>query len=355
MSIVVNIKSMHPELRSLLEQNESDDCKTEVLLNCALIGAIILKTSKLSVSGIDAPIKDVCRIIESESTSTRSDITKQLDLIKDTLTVITQSVVKQVSTDVDKHLNKLQKANVPLMGCIDDLKYDVKVLSGNTNKSVTKGRIGESSLISSLRMYYPLASVEDMSKVNNQSDIRFSCKSLGLSNVWIEVKTYTNAVPTKEIEKFKNEMSCNDVQFGIFASTTSTITKHRILEIETLSHGGRLMYIPNAGIEGLMVVYGLMYLSEYNHKTTVISDKSADSDASHTSIKVMDTIQMEIESMSNLMVVYSKLRKSLEKTSRDIERTLKKSMTELDTNLQNFETQFEASLNKIKGILSVTN
>ena len=268
---------------------------------------------------------------------------------------MTNSVVKQVSVDVEKHAEKLSTINKPLIDSVNELKEEIKVLSGNTHKSVMKGKIGESSLIFALQNYFPISLVEDMSKVNNQSDIRFSCVSLGLNNIWIEVKTYNKAVPTVEIEKFKNEMTMNNVEYGIFASTTSRIAKHNTLDIETLSYGGKIIYIPNAGLEGLMVVYGLLYISEIKMKESG-KNKLSETNEIHkdsTSDKIIVIIKQEIERMSLHLKCYYNLRKSLEKTFKDLEKILKKQMNELDENLSDIEQQFNSSVQKIIGILSL--
>ena len=211
------------------------------------MGFKVISMCSIEVTGIEKPIKDVCRTIESEMRTSRESLNQNLSLIHDSVSKTTEGVVEKVGMGIEKQIVRMDATNKPLLDRLDSLNRNVEALMGGLTSSSKRGKIGENILIHTLEKHYPRAIIEDTSKVSNQADIHFTFPKTE-EPVWIEVKTYSDTVPTKEVDKFKKEMQENKVKYGIFASR-SGIARHHNIEIESLSYGGSLFYIPNIDVE----------------------------------------------------------------------------------------------------------
>jgi len=104
-------------------------------------------------------------------------------------------------------------------------------ITGKTNKSAHQGQIGENYVLNILKDAYPKAIVDLSVSDAHQADIHMSIESL--PEIFIEVKNYTNTVPSKEVEKFKNDLERNNINLGLFLSFGQKITgKYNKLDVE---------------------------------------------------------------------------------------------------------------------------
>jgi hypothetical protein len=338
-----------PEL--VVKLKSLEECPTDMdrlIVEYLNMGFKVISMCSIEVTGIEKPIKDVCRTIESEMKLSRDRLNQNLSLIHDSVSKTTEGVVEKVGMGIEKQIVRMDATNKPLLDRLDSLNRNVEALMGGLTTSSKRGKIGENILIRTLEKHYPRAIVEDTSKVSNQADIHFTFPKTKES-VWIEVKTYSDTVPTKEVEKFKKEMQENKIKFGIFASR-SGIARHHNIEIESLSYGGSLFYIPNIDVESRLVVFALMWIE---YLKGVEDSSKGDTNLKVQNEVILNLIVAEIEHLGNMSKHFCSIKKKVDKSFKSMKREIEKSMEDIDCNISNLETEFEKSIYKLKGILSV--
>ena len=213
-----------------------DDELPNVINRVLKLGHMVLSLSEISINPLNTlfqPLKHDMKLIMQENKSNMEQIGGR---IKDNITEIKDSV---------DYLTKV--------------KYN----------SSLKGKMGELSLEDIIINSFPDDTLKNMSKSTAESDYHFYFDE---HKVMLEIKTYSSNVPTAEIEKFKRDMRRNGCKNGIFVSTTSGITGHKRFEIEDLDQ--RIIYIPNAGLDGGSLIWGILMLKNlinYNFKTQLIN------------------------------------------------------------------------------------
>ena len=98
----------------------------------------------------------------------------------------------------------------------------VAKITGKANKSIHQGQIGENYVLNILKDAYPQAIIDLSVSDAHQADIHMNI--LDNPKIFIEVKNYTNTVPSKEVEKFKNDLERNNITLGLFLSFGEKIT-----------------------------------------------------------------------------------------------------------------------------------
>jgi len=320
----------------------------DAVVDYILLGYKMTQMCKIEVTGIDKPILNVCRTIETEIAGSRTSMDKHLDLLRESVLKTTEGVVHRVGVDIEKHIIKIDSTNKPLLDRIDHLNRNVESLLGGVTTSSKRGRIGENILLQTLEKQFPHAVVENTATTKHQSDIHFTFPQ-SKEDIWIEVKTYSDTVPTKEVDKFKREMQDNKVKYGIFTSR-SGIAKHHQIEVEETSYGGYVFYLPNVDTESKLVVFALMWIKFLDDQTH--DKKDGGEDKLNQGI-VFDLIKSEVEQLGRMTKHYYTTKQKVEKSYKALKRELDKSMEDVVGNLSNLEMEFEKSIAKLSGILSV--
>lgn len=159
---------------------------------------------------------------------------------------------KQIAKIIDDYYNNLEISDSEEE--LSDIKYDIpcktidipNVTKSTNNSYVPKvaqqvlyntsyinnssilGQIGEQNFESIIDKYLPVDyKIKNMAKIGKSGDFIISWQSeitCKIYNILIEVKNYSNSVPTKEIEKFYRDIKINNVDSGILLSFNSKIT-----------------------------------------------------------------------------------------------------------------------------------
>lgn len=120
------------------------------------------------------------------------------------------------------------------------------ILGKSGATSSIKGETAESIYTQSLLREFPEAIVADVSKKSHMCDIQID-RQPNQPRIFIELKHYTQPVPTLTIKKFESDMSHYDKCGGIFVSATSSICGKTAFHIETKG-SNVLVFISNAGL-----------------------------------------------------------------------------------------------------------
>tara|TARA_B100000902_G_C27306397_1_gene915728 strand:- start:155 stop:1399 length:1245 start_codon:yes stop_codon:yes gene_type:complete len=125
------------------------------------------------------------------------------------------------------------------------------------NNSSKKGKLGESLAMNSLKKKYPDWKIENTTGTAHESDLFAYSDNYG--KILYEIKTYSSNVPSKEIQKFKDDMTTTNSKYGIFVSQTSGIVGKKLIDYEIIDNS-ILVYISCAGLNGHGIEIGTEFL-----------------------------------------------------------------------------------------------
>ncbi len=137
---------------------------------------------------------------------------------------------------------------------IDNMLCDLLNIKNNSSR---KGKLGESLAMNSLKKKYPDWTIENTTGTAHESDIFAYSENYG--KILYEIKTYSSNVPSKEIQKFKDDMVTTNSKYGIFVSQTSGIVGKKLIDYEVIDNS-ILVYISCAGLNGHGIEIGTEFL-----------------------------------------------------------------------------------------------
>jgi hypothetical protein len=137
---------------------------------------------------------------------------------------------------------------------IDNMLCDLLNIKNNSSR---KGKLGESLAMNSLKKKYPDWTIENTTGTAHESDIFAYSENYG--KILYEIKTYSSNVPSKEIQKFKDDMVTTNSKYGIFVSQTSGIVGKKLIDYEVIDNS-ILVYISSSGLNGHGIEIGTEFL-----------------------------------------------------------------------------------------------
>ena len=137
---------------------------------------------------------------------------------------------------------------------IDNMLCDLLNIKNNSSR---KGKLGESLAMNSLKKKYPDWKIENTTGTAHESDIFAYSENYG--KILYEIKTYSSNVPSKEIQKFKDDMVTTNSKYGIFISQTSGIVGKKLIDYEVINNS-ILVYISSSGLNGHGIEIGTEFL-----------------------------------------------------------------------------------------------
>ena len=206
---------------------------------------------------------------------------------------------------------------------MEKLSEELYDLSGKTKVSSLKGKIGENciqrNLEALLTNYFSDAELINTSTIPNKSDFHF--KEKGYKNIWIEVKTYKRNVPSSEITKFIKELKDNKIMYGIFASTTSGINTKNKISIEEISYNQYILFIPNCGLDGLLILQGIIFLrllNKFECKTNKFTEIDNLKDKNKDVKKLIKKVLEKFEKIKKWLNESTNLRKQIQTMQKNL-------------------------------------
>ena len=106
----------------------------------------------------------------------------------------------------------------------------VENITGKIKTSAIKGSIAENFLEETIKKLYPEYTLEVTAKTGHEADMQLYSDTI--PKILIESKNYSNPVPTKEITKFKTDLTRVNSNYGVFFSFNSKIIGRDNMEIE---------------------------------------------------------------------------------------------------------------------------
>lgn len=208
-------------------------------------------------AGVNAFQSAVAGVVDTEILKMKDGVSKHVsDLQKgysDTLEKI-QSAWNLSSVSSDRtvqELNTIQERVTRMFEHMTTSYNDVtckldSILGKSGVTSSIKGETAQGIYINSLLREFPEAIVTDVSKTSHTCDILID-RPQNQPRVFVELKQYTQPVPSMTIKKFENDMSHHDNCGGIFVSATSAISGKTAFHIE-MKASNVLVFISNTGL-----------------------------------------------------------------------------------------------------------
>ena len=139
------------------------------------------------------------------------------------------------------------------MGRLEDTLAEIM---GRAQASQRIGKLGEQFAVNQLTEAFPGDRFEDVSSRAQEADIRafFDVGDEDPVEARIEVKLYSDDVPSKELTKFRRDLEATNVRFGLMVSMASRLTGMKTpLKIE--EEGGRVaVFVSRAGLDGVRLI-----------------------------------------------------------------------------------------------------
>ena len=144
------------------------------------------------------------------------------------------------------------------------------------------GALGESDVFHALsRHFQQLMEVRDSSADTASGDIQLRNfeGSDDRGEVLIEVKMYSNPVPTTEVDKFERDVTQCDLPLAVMCSLTSRITGKRNVELVSTTTGSICLYLSNVSEEQLVLGIEMLQLLHTSQQLSSTSDDTYDAHA----------------------------------------------------------------------------
>tara|TARA_B110000977_G_C11052577_1_gene482867 strand:+ start:964 stop:2208 length:1245 start_codon:yes stop_codon:yes gene_type:complete len=184
------------------------------------------------------------------------------DILNTALTIGLKSIqMSQTTMNGNSYIEPLREIivennieNSENINKINNMLCDLLNIKNNSSK---KGKLGESLAMNSLKKKYPDWTIENTTGTAHESDLFAYSDNYG--KILYEIKTYSSNVPSKEIQKFKDDMTTTNSKYGIFVSQTSGIVGKKLIDYEIIDNS-ILVYISCAGLNGHGIEIGTEFL-----------------------------------------------------------------------------------------------
>jgi hypothetical protein len=144
----------------------------------------------------------------------------------------------------------------PVTDQMERLEDTLEEIMGRARASQQIGKIGERFAVSQLTEAFPGDRFEDVSGESHEADIRayFDVGDEQPVEARIEVKFYSDDVPTAELDKFRRDLKSTGVRFGLMVSMASRLTGMRTLLKVEEEEGSLAVFVSRAGLDGVRLI-----------------------------------------------------------------------------------------------------
>jgi hypothetical protein len=125
--------------------------------------------------------------------------------------------------EINTSTETVEKFFEPLRSDIQMIREQLKLIIPTIATPALKGSITVDNIFKSFEEHFTDDSFEDVSAIGKYTDIKATTENK--VDVLIELKNYSNQVPTSEVEKFWRDLERRNIKYGIFISMRSRIMK----------------------------------------------------------------------------------------------------------------------------------
>lgn len=147
---------------------------------------------------------------------------EQFDEIVERYIILGDAVVSYASITPTREA--IEQIFAPLKTDIDTIRQQLQLIVPTIVTPAKKGKITVESIFKSYEEHFMDDTFENISARGKYTDIKAIPAGTN-QNVLIEIKDYSDTVPTHEVDKFWRDMETRDARYGIFVSMRTRITK----------------------------------------------------------------------------------------------------------------------------------
>lgn len=147
---------------------------------------------------------------------------EQFDEIVERYIILGDAVVSYASITPTRET--IEQFFAPLKTDIDTIRQQLQLIVPTIVTPAKKGKITVESIFKSYEEHFMDDTFEDISARGKYTDIKVIPAGTN-QNVLIEIKDYSDTVPTHEVDKFWRDMETRDARYGIFVSMRTRISK----------------------------------------------------------------------------------------------------------------------------------
>lgn len=241
---LLNYLKVHDIVRDIITPKEPTSSATEAVAETKPETSYAI--SEALANAVNAELLDMKYDMSRQMTDIQKVYTNTLEKLQtvwNVSSVAGDRTVQELST-LQERVNRIYDH---LNTSHNDVNSKLDSILGKSGVgSAIKGEAAETVYIQSLLREFPEAIITDVSKTSHTCDIQIT-RQANQPRVFIELKHYTQPVPTQTIKKFENDLSHYDHCGGIFVSATSSITGKTAFHIE-MKGTNVLVFISNAGL-----------------------------------------------------------------------------------------------------------
>jgi hypothetical protein len=145
----------------------------------------------------------------------------QRDSIIEKYLILGDMVVTHASISTSKE--SVERFFSPLRTDIETIREQLRRIVPTITTPAKKGEITVEAIFESFKEHFMDDAFEDVSRIGKYADLTATINSE--TKVLIELKDYSNEVPSTEVDKFWRDMELRNVNYGIFISMNSGISK----------------------------------------------------------------------------------------------------------------------------------
>lgn len=150
------------------------------------------------------------------------NVSQKIDEIVERYIILGDAVVSYASITPTRET--IEQFFAPLKTDIDTIRQQLQLIVPTIVTPAKKGKITVESIFKSYEEHFMDDTFEDISARGKYTDIKAIPAGTN-QNVLIEIKDYSDTVPTYEVDKFWRDMETRDARYCIFVSMRTRITK----------------------------------------------------------------------------------------------------------------------------------
>lgn len=213
---------------------------------------------------------------------------------------------------------------------------NIKLMLGG---SANKGKAAEESILVNLSKFFPHIEIDATGYKSGKGDI---VMNLGDIKIMIEVKNYSNNVPTKEQDKFHRDLINNNYKAAIMVSCNSGIAGHTS-QFDYSNIGNKFaVYLSNSGNDALSVMWAVLFIKSSLGLVNKISQENKnDQKLIKTYVEnklkiIKDCVEDHMKMRDNIFSMKSAIMRTLENSVEHMIQSMNISKNRLQSLIENF-------------------
>jgi len=195
-----------------------------------------------------------------------------------------------------------------------------------TGSSAAKGRASEDTVFNNMCRLFPHAEIEHTGKESGKGDIVVKMNG---RTIMVEVKNYSNNVPTHEQYKFINDLVTNEYDAGVMISINTGIANRSSTFEHSMIGDKFAVYLSNAGSDGESLSWAILFIVASLDITSKLQD-----DAKETKALVITYVENKLDVIKQCILDNDNIKRHLSNMSISLKRTIDNELTRCDESIK---------------------